>query len=170
MNEYAMLSKLYILAEKLMDETTKDVALSQITARAAEPDADGQLCCPATDSIQIIYDGTPVGSPARQLIVKLYTNLGTESLLTDDVDALPKDFLYDLSRNVLKVRPLPSYHDRILNDNKSLRRELEGAKPFVRIRPTPSPTFDFGSPPVPRTFGPRTSGGLFGAVVGNSQG
>lgn len=112
MNEHALLSKLYILAEKLMDETTKVVALSGLKARAEEPDADRQLYCPAIDSVQIIYEGTPVDSPARQLIVQLYTNVGNGTLLDEDVDALPKDFLYDLSRNLLKVRPLLSSHDK----------------------------------------------------------
>ncbi|KAF3047463.1 hypothetical protein E8E12_007761 [Didymella heteroderae] len=68
--EYLILSKLYVLAEKLVDETTKQLVLSAIKCRAEDCSYILQeYCLPELDSVRVIYDGTPASSPARELLV-----------------------------------------------------------------------------------------------------
>jgi hypothetical protein len=105
-DEYATLSKLFVLAEKLMDDNAKVAILAAISARSKELHSDKTLYYPAIDSIQIIYDGTPNSSPARQLLVSLYTDFVTSAFVTEMSEAVPKDFLYDLSISLLTKRPL----------------------------------------------------------------
>jgi hypothetical protein len=89
-----------------MDNHAKAVILTAISARSKEPYSDKILYYPAIDSIQIIYEGTPESSPARQLLVSLYTDFVTSAFVTETSEAVPKDFLYDLSISLLTKRPL----------------------------------------------------------------
>jgi hypothetical protein len=68
------LGKLYVLAEMLMDDTTKDTVHTAILTRLKEPFADGLRCYPGLDAVNIIYGGTTQGNPARRLLIDLYTD------------------------------------------------------------------------------------------------
>ncbi|KAH6010119.1 hypothetical protein HBI67_171860 [Parastagonospora nodorum] len=129
-DEYATLSKLFVLAEKLMDEDGKTAILAAISARSQEPFSDKILYYPAIDSVQIIYEGTPEHSPARKLLVTLYTNFVTFAFVTEKSDAVPKDFLHDLSLSLLTQRPLSKTLKDALDEEKatdtSLRLAMEG--------------------------------------------
>jgi len=87
-----------------MDDAAKETVLAAILARSKEL-FHGDLYYPAIDSIQIIYEGTLEGSPARQLMVDLYTNFVTSAFITEKADAVPKDFLKDLINSLLTKRP-----------------------------------------------------------------
>ncbi|KAF2827444.1 hypothetical protein CC86DRAFT_439935 [Ophiobolus disseminans] len=102
-DKYAVLSKLYVLADKLMDDTAKETILAAILARSKEA-FKGSLYYPAIDSIQIIYEGTREGSPARQLMVDLYTDFVTSSFVAEKAEAVPKEFLHDLFISLLTKR------------------------------------------------------------------
>ncbi len=109
-NQYLVLSKLYVLAKKIMDETTKHIALTAISSRASE--LKGKGVYPEINAIQTVYEGTPRNSPARQLFVQLYTDFGDAYMLktggtVDPRDSIPTDFLFDLSCSLLgnRVRP-----------------------------------------------------------------
>lgn len=116
-DEYYSLSRLFVLAEKLIETTTKSLVLAAMTACSQKSVSNHFLYYPAIDSIQTIYDGTPEGSPARELFVKLYTKHGDASFLTARSSIVPKDFLYELSVSILRTRPL-------LTDSTELEREL----------------------------------------------
>ncbi|KAF2033227.1 hypothetical protein EK21DRAFT_86349 [Setomelanomma holmii] len=100
-DEYASLSKLFVLAEKLVDDESKKLILSAILARSKEPFSDEIVYYPALDSVQIIYEGTVEDSPARHLLVQLYANFGNAAFIETDVDGIPQEFLYHLSRYML---------------------------------------------------------------------
>ncbi|KAJ4986869.1 ankyrin repeat-containing protein [Stagonosporopsis vannaccii] len=108
-DEYYDLSRLFVLAEKLVDTTTKGLVLAAMIAHSQEMCPHRRfLCYPTIESIQIIYHGTPEGSPARELFVKYYTEHGMSSFLTTTGSVVPKDFLYELSVSILGTRPLLS--------------------------------------------------------------
>jgi hypothetical protein len=103
---YTSLSKLYVLAEKLIDNTTKELVLAAISAHAKEMLSRDLNCIPPIESVQTIYEGTPEGSPARRLIVQIFTDNGSPSSLTTEVDDIPKGFLYELSVSLISTRPI----------------------------------------------------------------
>ncbi|KAJ4321862.1 hypothetical protein N0V94_002695 [Neodidymelliopsis sp. IMI 364377] len=103
---YTSLSKLYVLAEKLIDNTTKELVLAAISAHAREMLSQDLICIPPIESIQMIYEGTPEGSPVRRLITQIFTDNGCPSSLTTEADDIPKDFLYELSISLISTRPI----------------------------------------------------------------
>ena len=105
--EYLTLGKLYVLAEKLVDATTKDNILDAFLARSQEPADDGSLHFPDPDCVAIVYAGTLENDPARALLVKFYTDEGNKKWLKNQKDLLSKDFLYDLCVSMLEKRPYP---------------------------------------------------------------
>jgi|TARA_R110002003_G_scaffold115_2_gene9933 hypothetical protein len=103
------LSKLFVLAEKLMDAKSKEVVLAAMLALSKESFVDNGPYYPGIDSVQVIYEGTREDSPARRLLVQLFTEFGDAAFITAKVDEIPKDFLYDLSVSVLGTRPKPNF-------------------------------------------------------------
>jgi len=110
-----------------MDEDAKTAILAAISARSQEPFSDKSLYYPAIDSVQIIYEGTPDHSPARELLVSLYTNFITSAFITEKSDAVPKDFLYDLSISLLTQRPLSKTLKDALSEKKVTDASLQQA-------------------------------------------
>ncbi|KAG9202235.1 hypothetical protein G6514_004673 [Epicoccum nigrum] len=107
---YVVLSKLYVLAEKLIDETAKTALLAALSKRDGKHDSQGVLHCPGFESINIIYNGTPDDSAARECVVDLYTKSAVKSLVLDlfsSTQRLPHDFLSDLIKSVVNFWPLP---------------------------------------------------------------
>lgn len=123
--EYTSLSKLFVLSEKLMDDTSKETVLAAMLARSKAPFSDEQIYCPALDCVQIIYEGTLEQSPSRQLLVQLYTELGNAEFITEKAEAIPKDFLYDLSLSMLRDRPTREKHNKALTERESFRKQSE---------------------------------------------
>lgn len=119
--KFVLLSELYVLAEMLMDATTKDIILAAIQAQTNDVGMTGKEYIPDTHAVRIIYQGTPEGSPARQFMVNLYTESAIH-VLADTVSAdIPKDFLYDLTRNMMVKRPLPGLYSSLKEDFFSVR-------------------------------------------------
>jgi hypothetical protein len=106
-DEYAILCTLHVLTKKLMDKNAKTAILTAITARSQEAFTDTVLYYPAIDSIQIIYEGNPEHSPARQLLVDFYTKFVSSAFVTVKSEAVPKGLLHDLRINLLTKRSLP---------------------------------------------------------------
>ncbi|KAF2851211.1 hypothetical protein T440DRAFT_371000, partial [Plenodomus tracheiphilus IPT5] len=61
LEERLKLAKLYVLAEKLQDTATKNVALEAMLV-ACRKKFDGQSRVPGRETIKIVYEGTPDGS------------------------------------------------------------------------------------------------------------
>ncbi|KAJ8115592.1 hypothetical protein OPT61_g2802 [Boeremia exigua] len=145
--QYLVLGKLYVLAEKLIDEITKHIALTAISSCANEPTNEG--ICPELDTVRIIYDGTPPNSPARLLLIQLYTDFGDPSMFEHEGsghhrDCFPKDFLFDLSFSLLDNRALPELAERariekefaqMLEATKARLRRLEESQAEILLSP-----------------------------------
>jgi hypothetical protein len=103
-----------------VDQTTKGIVLTAISARAEESCLDKLHDFPAIDSVQVIYEGTVEGSPARRLLVQLYTDFGDSTFLTAKAEVVPKDFIHELSLSMLGRRPLLRDHEKLLKQHNSL--------------------------------------------------
>lgn len=104
-NQYVILSKLYVLAEMLLDDTTKEVVLEAMSAAWKETMTKWPRYFPGVPCISLIYNGTLDDSPARRWLIQLYTHNELE-LQHATSENLPKDFSFDLAVNLLATRPL----------------------------------------------------------------
>ena len=125
---YVVLSRLYVLAEKLIDETAKTSILAALSACDGKRDSQGAMHCPSFESIKIIYNGTPDDSAARKCIVELYSKCAAKSSILDlfsSTQKLPHDFLSDLIKSVVNVWPLPQELGRAERKIKQLQFQLQ---------------------------------------------
>jgi len=83
-----------------MDEKYKRSILETIAAVQADaPDY------PCAEAFNIIYDGTPEGSPGRRLLVDMYAYSAYDAPdWNKEFDALPHEALADVLRATIKVR------------------------------------------------------------------
>ncbi|USP73218.1 hypothetical protein yc1106_00492 [Curvularia clavata] len=97
--EFCTLSKCYVLGEKLMDTAFKNAIIDAFTeAKFETPHLD--LPSPGVIPVTIIYDGTPKNSPARRLMIKMWSKYATADwapLLED----MPSEFNANLFRAVM---------------------------------------------------------------------
>jgi hypothetical protein len=125
---YVILSKLYVLAEKLIDETAKTALLAALSKCDGKHDSQGVLHCPGFESIDIIYNGTPDDSAARECVVGLYTKCAAKSSILDlfsSTQRLAHDFLSDLIKGVVNFWPLPQKLEHAERKIKRLQYELQ---------------------------------------------
>ena len=78
-----------------------------IDGHAVGRDVDGPPCYPSIRTVRIIYEETVDSIHPRGLFVQVYTNYGGSTSITDTSDDIPRDYLYDLSRSLLKKRTRP---------------------------------------------------------------
>lgn len=105
--EYVPLGKLYALGEHLIDTTFKDCVINAFVAKSKAKDKDGRYWYPAGHVVNIIYENTSAGSPARRLVVDLHVRYGYEKWIQLTNEKLNYDFLMDLSLALIKERKLP---------------------------------------------------------------
>ncbi|KAF2241925.1 hypothetical protein BU26DRAFT_389222, partial [Trematosphaeria pertusa] len=122
--EFTALSKLYVLAEKLMDKRTKTVVLDSFYARVGQLSKTGDVQSAALDCVRIIYGGTRTSSSIRDLLVAFYTDYGDRSFLPEEVENVPSDFLYDISRSMLKKRPRQDHVNARLQEKEDEKSEI----------------------------------------------
>jgi hypothetical protein len=129
--EYYALSQLYLMAEMLMDNETKDVVLAAILARSQEPYTDGKLYFPGVACLKALYNGTREGSPVRQLLVRFYTDNNVDKLCDTKPEDIPQDFLHEVSLSLLAHRPLLKDHTVV---KKNLARKEKGYKKQIATK------------------------------------
>lgn len=88
----------YVLAEKLQDPSAQDAALAAILDLSGLKQGDTIWVPPPYSAIRTVYANTPEGSPARRLLVDLWSNVSGELLrMMHGVKAeVPREFLFDL--------------------------------------------------------------------------
>ncbi|KAK5120538.1 hypothetical protein LTR85_006194 [Meristemomyces frigidus] len=107
-SQSALLAKLYVLGEELLDSNFQDCiidaficALREVRAKPAKTSTFRY--CLRKQTVNLIYDGTPQKSPARQLMVDVYTREATGEAMKDEnnnVQVHP-EFLLDLASALL---------------------------------------------------------------------
>ncbi|CAA9965871.1 BTB/POZ domain containing protein [Pyrenophora teres f. maculata] len=123
---YAPLSKLYVLAEMLMDDTTKTIVLNAIQAQIEDGPEKDHYCFPEPAAIRIIYKGTMESSPAREVMVKFYTDYSCGEELDELADL--NEFHYDLVRSLITKRPRPGEHDLVREELGDVKKELRDVR------------------------------------------
>ncbi|KAF2657829.1 hypothetical protein K491DRAFT_776895 [Lophiostoma macrostomum CBS 122681] len=95
------LTKVYVLAEKLMDIRSKNKIVSAMLARS-------KVNFPFMSAVAALYSGTPESSPARRLYVDVCASSGnlTADAFGISAKTLPHEFHIDLGRVMLSQRHL----------------------------------------------------------------
>jgi len=115
------MSELYVLAEMLMDDSTKKNILAAIQKRCESPQFGHSP--PEPSAVRTIYDGTPESSPARRSMVDVFSQRASKERIEHwTTENLPKDFLLDLSVNLIAQRPLPDDDNRGQDEGKNARK------------------------------------------------
>ena len=123
-DQYIALSKLYVLAEQLVDETTKSTVLNALAAHAKETDF---RVLPDGESIYVIYNGTVDGNEARTWLVDLYTDHGEAHTLGSNDLAYLADFVAGVARSVLTKRTKPRVHGAVQEQLTKTEAKLKKA-------------------------------------------
>ncbi|KAH4180943.1 hypothetical protein HBI29_132800 [Parastagonospora nodorum] len=95
--EYRDIFRMYVLAEKLQDKGAKNGALAAAVSVSEVMDSANNSTVPAAEIANLVYKGTPEGSPGRRLVIDMYGMLPFRSLFSD-VEGIPfhRDALNDL--------------------------------------------------------------------------
>lgn len=104
--EFHLLAKCYVLGEKLIDTTFKNIILLNGFIHATRGREDERYF-PDGSVIAIIYAGTTKRSPARKLMVDIYVDeahLEAEGW-EQDFHQVPAEFLLDIAKALIKARP-----------------------------------------------------------------
>lgn len=105
--QYKLLTRLYVLAEKLQDVKTKNAALKAITKFSlevhVEPNGKNRNHLPSIEHVNTIYGGTVAGSMARKLLVHMYVYDKT-SAWDPRAEAWSKEFVCDFAAELLTRR------------------------------------------------------------------
>lgn len=138
------LAEAYVLGERIMDDSYKDTIMKALISYSEKADTVlGSL------HVGIIYTGTPEGSPARQLLVAMYS-WGVSGYTIPDRDCAKtyhSEFLQDLVVALLSKRGEPhtvcsapkpwiECADTYLIKNRSKQLVKEPVQEDVTVRPT----------------------------------
>ncbi|KAF3005038.1 hypothetical protein E8E13_009186 [Curvularia kusanoi] len=108
-DQYLALSKLFVLAEQLMDERAKEAVLGSLHARCEELN---YAVLPNYKSVCTIYYGTHLGTGARKW-------------LTDFELKYPPDFIADVAECVLEKRVQPWVHEKLQGELEEYKEKVE---------------------------------------------
>lgn len=97
--DYLRLARLYVFGERVEDDGFCDAVLSEITKGI-----DVSRSYPAGHCIEVIYSGTPPGSPARGLLVEVHAAKGRKDWFGGDKGPYPVAFLEDLVKHFIDYR------------------------------------------------------------------
>ncbi|KAI4711382.1 hypothetical protein J4E89_003947 [Alternaria sp. Ai002NY15] len=101
---YKYLASLYVLGERVMDVTLQNSVVAAIIRRSQT-----WRKYPGNPAIQIVYAGTPAGSPARRLLVDFWVFHAkpTWNGLDNLIKLTCADFVDDLVRKLIEQRGVP---------------------------------------------------------------
>lgn len=103
--QYRNSCSLYVFAEKILDVETKNAVIHAMLEMARTKQINGQTYGPSSDDVNTIYKGTVVGSPARRLMVDLYTYRAKGDWIGQRPFSI--EFLRDLLIRTLDTRTTP---------------------------------------------------------------
>jgi hypothetical protein len=102
---YLLLVSLYVCGERFLNRRLQSAVVEQILRLTSMPDKDGKEWYPTGESVNIVYNGTPEGSPGRCLMVDLHVVMGATQWLDNELHI---DFVTDVARALYeRVMGLP---------------------------------------------------------------
>jgi hypothetical protein len=84
---YQLLAELYVLGERLLDETIRGALIKEILRLAKLKDKESKHYYAKGEAVNIIYRGTTAGSPARHLMVNFHVVNGTTKWFDSSCEA-----------------------------------------------------------------------------------
>lgn len=105
--EYNFLAKLYILCEKLQDLRAINLVMDAFVENTNRKQANDKFYYPSDRVVSFVYENTPEKCPLRSYLVDCHVFAGRKDWLVD-TDTLPKEFLADVVRGMLKNRKIPT--------------------------------------------------------------
>ncbi|KAK1074594.1 hypothetical protein LTR12_005786 [Friedmanniomyces endolithicus] len=125
--DFDFLAGLFGFGEKIVDDTFQDCVIDAFVAGTRTPSPNGAgvptRCCPPYTTVDIVYKATPKGSPARRLMVELYTlKAGDDSINIEHPEKNNHEFLVDLASSLLKNRS-------VCQDFEDKHKELNNGTP-----------------------------------------
>lgn len=126
-NEYRDLLHLYILAEKLQDIEAKNAAITAVVEVAQVTSGEGTWMAPGLSVADIVYEGTPEGSPLRRLLIELFSGLPVSYILCEvHKREYHTDFIKDIAAKLDDNRQLKKGYRGKLGLKETLQNYLEG--------------------------------------------
>lgn len=101
--EWMMLCQMYVLAEVLQDVRSKNCIMDAMYTLLKEYEPKKPRLGPK--SITVLYEGTPEGSKARELVADYFADEGHESWLQREGEVFPMDFVLDVASALFKKCP-----------------------------------------------------------------
>jgi hypothetical protein len=117
--------RVYVLAGKLMDKKTKESILFHLI-HLSRFIKDG----PSLEAVQVIYNGTPSGDLMRLELYDTYTKCDNMNIFggildnNNDAAQLPSEFLLDLTRHLVLVRPTNIQLKKATEQRKADRNKI----------------------------------------------
>lgn len=106
------LAKLYVLCEMLQDVRAKNCIVQALMCSIYKIRDDGKWTIPRRDMIEIIYEGTVKGNPARRALLDVFT-YGVRgewmSMGVGPLESYPAEFLQELAVSIINKCP-PAEH------------------------------------------------------------
>jgi hypothetical protein len=98
---YELFAELYVLGERLLDESIRVAVIKEIVRLSNMTDKGGRKrSLPKQEAANIIYRGTTTGSPARRLMVDIFQTFGERDWLDS---ACEPDLLLDVAQRFYEV-------------------------------------------------------------------
>jgi hypothetical protein len=92
-----LLSSLYVCGERFIDPKFQNVVLKEIIRLTRLPDKDRMHWYPTGEDVNIIYRGTPQGSPGRRLMVDLHVIMGVKEWMDNELEV---EFVTDVAKSL----------------------------------------------------------------------
>lgn len=102
--EYILLVKLYLFGEKYQDIRLKNAVIIAIIKKAETRDSGDVMWYPTGPEVDVLYRGSPFGSPLKRLILDMYALDGEESWLDEEIN---QEWLIELGKLFLKMSRQP---------------------------------------------------------------
>ena len=99
--ELDLLVDAFVFGEKIQDGLFRDTIIDALIMCTSTPDKQGTTWYPTGSSVCRAYEGTPVGSPLRRLMVDLHNHHGQQKWIKDENNV---EFLTDLVRIMFATR------------------------------------------------------------------
>ena len=125
--EYVVLSKLYVLAEKIQDIDARRVAMDSLLSLSRDTrETRGEYMVPGLEAVSTIYSGTLEPCAARRLFVDLYTCKPGGDWF-DKSQPYPTEFLAELVAALLENRA--PHENWALEATPSMYHDKDDIKP-----------------------------------------
>lgn len=103
---YRLLAQLYVSGERFLNRRIQTAVIKEIFRLTLKHDSKRVCWYPTGEVVNIIYRGTPEGSPARRLLVDLHANMGTKEWMDHNLEA---GFAIDVAKALYtKIQANPS--------------------------------------------------------------